>query len=339
MVAALVVAEVVLRIAASLGSDDDLARWRRETAAGMALQPGQVVPLGRLVRPAEDPDVVYELLPDLDVVFQHHPVRTGSRGFRGGDPPERGEHDFVIVGLGDSVLFGSGVAIEDTFLAALGERVRQQVPGRVVTTVNTGVPGYNTTMEAATLAAKCLSLQPDVVLVDFVENDFDLPNFLLLPPDPLRLDRSFAYDLAHRVLRHERLPNGPLQRAPMADKLRFESAPERVPPQYRHMVGVAAYRTALTRLRELSHLHGFRLLVSCHTEIDPQARAICDELGVPVVTAAARQRAWLAANGNPALRDSALVVGPDDLHPSALGHRLLAEELHALLVQQHWLPE
>jgi hypothetical protein len=38
------------------------------------------------------------------------------------------------------------------------------------------------------------------------------------------------------------------------------------------------------------------------------------------------------------LRDSALVVAPDDLHPSAIGHDLLAQELFAFLMQSDWLP-
>jgi len=337
--AALVAAEAALRIAAFATADDQLARWRAETAGGAHLTKGQVVPLGRLVRPAADPDVVYELLPDLDVVFQRQPVRTGSLGFRGGDPPPRGAHDVVVVGIGDSVMFGSGVAHEDTFLAALGERLRRRFPDRTVVTVNTAVPGYDTAMEVATLRTKCLPLRPTIVVCDFVENDFDLPNFLLLPPDPLRTDRLFLYDLAYGVLRRDNLPNGPLERAPMATKLRFESSPDRVPERYRHMVGVDGYHRALAAFAALAKQHAFHAVVSCHTAIDPDAQRICDELGVPVVTAAARQRAWLAANGDPKLRDSALVLAPDDLHPSALGHRLLAEELDEFLVAHHWVPD
>lgn len=338
-VLAVLAAEIVLRGLAWLGHDDELAHWRQQTAAGTQLRPGQPVRLGQIVRPAADPELVYELLPDLDVVFQQHPLCTGALGFRSGDPPSPlPAHAFVLVGLGDSVLFGSGVAYEQTFLARLQQRLAAALPERTVVAVDTGVPGYNTAMEVATLQSKCLSLRPHVVLIDFVENDFDLPNFLLLPPDPLRLDRCFLYDLAHRVLREGRQPNGPLEPAPMADRLHFERDPARVPAPYRHMVGVDGYRRALERLVALSREHGFHVVVSCHTEIDPAARAVCEQLGLPVVTAAARQRAWLQEHGAPALRDSALVLSPDDVHPSALGHDLLAEELLAFLLQSGWLP-
>lgn len=336
---ALLAAEAALRVLAWWSHADELAQWRRRTASGTALAPGQPVRLGQIVRPASEPDIVYELLPDLDVEFQRHPLRTGHRGFRGGDPPDPLPDDaFVVVGLGDSVLFGSGVAAEQTFLARLQRLLAVELPQRTVVAVNTGVPGYNTAMEVATLQAKCLSLRPDVVLIDFVENDFDLPNFLLLPPDPLRLDKCFLYDLAHKVLRADRRPNGPLEPAPMADRLHFERDPARVPAPYRHMVGVDGYRRALARLLALSREHGFHVLVSCHTEIDPAARAVCDELSLPVVTAAAAQRAFLQTHDDVPLRDSALVVAPDDLHPSALGHELLAAELLAFLSASGWLP-
>ncbi|MEO6596517.1 MAG: SGNH/GDSL hydrolase family protein, partial [Planctomycetota bacterium] len=301
--AGLVLAEVGLRVAAWLGAKNDLAVWRHQTAAAMHLTPGQSVRLGQMVRPATDPDIVYELLPDLDVTFCEQSVRTGKLGCRGGDPPpQREPGSFLLLGLGDSVMFGSSVATDATFLAVLERELQQHYPEHHITTVNTGVPGYNTTMEVATLASKFVSLHPDVVLIDFVENDFDLPNFLLLPVDPLRTDELFLWDLAHRALRKGRDPNGPLEVAPMANTQHFESDPGRVPAAYAHMVGVGAYRAALTRLRDLSREHGFRVLVSCHTEINASARQVCAELGLPVVTAAARQREWLAAHGNQALR-------------------------------------
>jgi hypothetical protein len=111
------------------------------------------------------------------------------------------------------------------------------------------------------------------VIVDFVENDFDLPNFLLRPDDVLRLDKSWIYDLAHRALRADRRPNGPLEAAPMADRVHFESDPARVPAAYRHMVGPDGYRGALRKLQDLAVRRNFRILVTCHTEIAPAARA------------------------------------------------------------------
>lgn len=337
LAAGAVLAEIGLRTFEWLTQGDELLAWRRRSADAFALTDGRTVLLGQMVRPAQDPDIVYELLPDLNVEFQRHAVRTGSRGFRGGDPPpDHRAGDYRIVGIGDSVMFGSGVAAEDTFLAQLGTSLQKTHPEHRVIAVNTGVPGYNTTMEVATLATKCLDLEPDLVIVDWVENDFDLPNFLLLPPDPLRLDRSVLYELAYRALRKGRRPNGPLEPAPMADKHFFESDPARVPAAYRHMIGPDGYRRALERLVALGAQHHFHVLVTCHTGIDAPAAAICSDLHLPVVTAAERQRQWLAEHDQTLLA-SELVVAPDDRHPSAIGHRLLADEICAWVEQHHWL--
>lgn len=337
LAAGAVLAELGLRTFEWLTQGDELLAWRRRSADAVALTDGRTVLLGQMVRPAEDPDIVYELLPGLNVEFQRQVVRTGARGFRGGDPPaDHRAGDYCIVGIGDSVMFGSGVATEDTFVAQLGASLQAAHPEHRVIAVNTGVPGYNTTMEVATLATKCVDLEPDLVIVDWVENDFDLPNFLLLPPDPLRLDRSLLYELAYRALRNGRRPNGPLEPAPMADRYFFESDPARVPASYRHMVGPDGYRTALARLVRLGEQHHFHVLVTCHTAIDAPAAAICAELHLPVVTAAERQRQWLAEH-HQTLLESALVVAPDDRHPSAVGHGLLADEICAWVEQHHWL--
>jgi lysophospholipase L1-like esterase len=333
-------AEVGLRLLAWLRADGALAAWQQQTAAGIDLVHGQAVRLGQIVRPSPHADIVYELLPDLNVSFRGQPVVTCASGFRDAEPrrdlPDAG---YCIVGIGDSVMFGSGVAGEATFLAVLRQKVQQQNPRIGVQTVNTAVPGYNTAMEVATLARKGLALRPDLVIVDFVENDFDLPNFLLLPENWGSPRRSFLFDLAKSALRPGRNPNGPLAPAPMADKLHFESDPERVPAAYRDMVGLGGYRRAMTALRDLAHQHGFRVLVSCHVEIDPAARAVCDELGFPVVTGAAKLRAWLQAHGGIELYDSPLVQSRDDVHPTALAHGMLADALFEFLVANEWLPE
>jgi hypothetical protein len=87
------------------------------------------------------------------------PSSSSHEPLRGGDPPmDLADGHVRIVGIGDSVLFGSGVAHGDTFLAVLENLLAAALPGRRVSTVNTGVPGYNTTMEVATLEQKCLDL-------------------------------------------------------------------------------------------------------------------------------------------------------------------------------------
>ena len=337
---ALLAAEVALRMAAWIGASDELTRWREQTAQGASLAPGQVVRLGQMVRPARDADVVYELLPHLDVEFQRHPVRTGSLGFRGGDPPApRPPGSFVLVGLGDSVLFGWGVPYEATGLSRLEAKVQAALPGRIVEAVDTGVPGYNTAMQAEVLRDKGLRFAPDLVLVDFVGNDFDLPDYLWESPDPWSLDRCHLFDFARRVLRRRYSDlHGPFVWAPVDAEGNFESDRARVPKAYHHLVGPEAYRRAMAAIVELGRQHGFRVLVSCHLDLAPEAAAACRDLQVPTATVQRRVNAWLRANGHPRYLGSPLSLSADDPHPSAKLHEWWAEAVFEKLEELAWLP-
>ncbi|MFT7664936.1 MAG: hypothetical protein ACI87A_003170, partial [Planctomycetota bacterium] len=142
--------------------------------------PGTVVSLGDIVRPIADDRIVYELRAGLkDVKFEGAMLRTNQLGFRGSEIEEEKHNDTIrIVGIGDSVMFGWGVEEPQTFLALLEQKLNEQFPERSWEVINTAVPGYNTVIEVATLATKALQLEPDLVLIGFVGNDLDLPNFL-----------------------------------------------------------------------------------------------------------------------------------------------------------------
>jgi hypothetical protein len=301
---------------------------------------GSHVGLVDMIQEARHPDVVYELRAGLDCQYEGAVVRTNADGFRG---PARARsklaNGFRIVGLGDSVLFGWGVGYEASGIAQLERRLQAELPGRVVETIGTGVPGYNTAMQAAVLREKGVGFAPDVVLVDFVGNDFDLPNFLLEPTDWWRLDRCYLVDLVARIARrHNTDPLGPFVGAPQDARGDFESDPTRVPERYRHLVGPDSFRRALREILALGARHGFRVLVTCHSALRPEAARICADLGVPVVEQRARIDAWLRQNGHTQFVGSPLSVRAGDPHPSALVHGWWAEAVAARLGELGWLP-
>ena len=302
---------------------------------------GSRVGLVDMIQAASHADVVYELRAGLDCQYEGAVVHSNADGFRG---PERTRtkpaNAFRIVGLGDSVLFGWGVSYDESGIAQLERQLQGKLPGRLVETIGTGVPGYNTAMQAALLREKGLAFAPDVVLVDFVGNDFDLPNFLLEPIDFWRLDRCYLIGLLARVARqHGNDPLGPFVGAPVDARGDFESDPSRVPAVYRHLVGPDSYRRALREILALGEQHGFRVLVTCHAALRPEAQRICAELGVPTVELQARIDAWLRQNGHPQYVGSPLTVRAGDPHPSALAHGWWAEAVAAKLGELGWLPK
>src|SRR5262249_19155124 len=143
-----------------------------------------------------------------------------------------------ILGLGDSVMFGWGVAEEDSCLRQLERLLRERQPAVRWEVVVTAVPGYNTVMEVATLVDLGLALQPALVLLDIVGNDTELPTFVPREPDCWSLSTSFLANYLFSLLRGRETPLfRPLTLAPETSPGRFESDPARVPEQFRGLVG------------------------------------------------------------------------------------------------------
>lgn len=340
LAAGLVLAETGVRVVRAFGDPGRLEASQLLAGSPTDVPPGTEANLSQIVRAAKNPAIVYELRPDLDVTFHGVRVQTNADGFRG---PARARakpaHGYRIVGLGDSVLFGWGVPFAACGLSVLEQRLQVALPDRVVEAIDTGVPGYNTAMEAEVLRDKGLPFAPDLVLVDFVGNDFDLPDFLWDQPDYWSLRRSFLLDLARRVLwrRHAQL-EGPFVWRPADADGRDPSARERVPAAYRHLVGPEAFRRALQAIVAMGREHGFRVLVTGHHLLLPEAAAICAELGVPVATPVERTQRWLYDHGFADLRRSPLTLGDGDPHPSPLLHQWWAEAVHDRLRELGWLP-
>jgi lysophospholipase L1-like esterase len=202
--------------------------------------------LGQLIRPSRVPDLLFELKPDLDTCFVGVRVRTNAEGLRAPvsfvRPKPPGVYRVLL--LGDSQTFGNGVPYEQTFGALLETELGKRAHGGRVQVVNTGVPAYNTVQEAAYFAASGIAYQPDCVIILFIGNDLEIPDFLLEPDDGLAVNRSFAAgalgDLFWR-----------LKRKVIGYDFEVRSSHlQRVPPEYRHLVGYDAYREALRSIAE-----------------------------------------------------------------------------------------
>ncbi len=155
----------------------------------------QSLRLGEIVQPSRYAGIVYELKPNVRGRFMGQPLLINSQGLRDHEYTHRKEPGtFRIVGVGDSSLFGWGVPIEDSGLKVLERRLNETSRARKFEVVNFGVPGYNTAMESETFIQKCLEYAPDLVLLNFNTNDYDVPEFMRLPNDLATLRRSYLFD-------------------------------------------------------------------------------------------------------------------------------------------------
>jgi lysophospholipase L1-like esterase len=92
------------------------------------------------------------------------PLRTNSWGLRDREYGPRPEGGLRIYVLGDSMVFGYGVPIEDTFTRFLEGSLQRRL-GRNVEVVNGGVPGYGTLQELQFFEQTVDEVKPDVVIV------------------------------------------------------------------------------------------------------------------------------------------------------------------------------
>ena len=305
--------------------------------------PRDAATLGDMVRISDDPRIVYELQPGACVVFEGQECRINALGFRGPEWParERTPGSLRILGLGDSVMFGWGVREQDCFLRVLERDLAQAQGGRRVEVLNTGVPGYNTAMEVAAYERLSSQWQPDIVLVDYVGNDACLPNLIAGESPWADWRHSYFLDLLRIALgRHSKRVIDPLQPAPWGGE-GFESDPDRVPQQYRDMVGEPGVAKALRRLRDLSVERHFHLLVASHHGVPDFVQRICADLGVPLVLNLPSVAAYLHQRGKTEAdyRQSDLVISATDAHPTAVAHQRYAATLADFLRTSGWLEQ
>jgi hypothetical protein len=181
-------------------------------------------------------------------------------------------------------------------------------------------------MEVETLRAKGLDYGPDLVIIDYVGNDTHLPNFLTKRVNTFSLTRSYLVNFVLEKTNgspYLEITHAPLNAAGTAFADDLDEAPE----QYRHMVGVDAYRNTMHELRLLRDKRGFQLLALTHGPSPDYFLQTCRAEGIPLVTAWDATLAYMKEHGNRSFLDSDIVLSKTDIHPSPIGHRLHAEVL------------
>lgn len=324
------VVEAGWRAALLLMEEPSLATLHQEQLKRGIVQPGEPyreLALGDRIQVSPVRGVVYEWKPGvraLDAQGNRHTINEA--GFRGPLIEENKAPGVVrIVGIGDSVMYGNGVGDGEPYLAILGSMLRERVPGARWEVINTGVPGYNTRMEVETLRAKGLAYRPDLVILHFVANDVDLPPFALTPSDPSDVSRSFVLEFLWDSLAGRKAR--PLERVSKRERRGPGKEASVVPQEYVGSTGEEGVRAALTDLAALREEHGFELLVIGGGR-NPVVVEACKRLGIDFFSLRdARMRFEEEHGGDKRRVRELLTVSPNDRHPSALGHRVIAEAL------------
>lgn len=316
-----------------------------EVLSDHATEPGADMTLADIIRLHDNDLVVYELKPGLQGTFLGNALAINSLGMRDRERTlKKAPGTYRIVGLGDSHTFGWGVEQEETYLARLEDLLEGKYPGRAIEVLNHGVPGYNTVQEVASLAERIDDLAPDLVIINYVNNDMDLPNFLADRPDPWSVRRSYLVELLRRrlaILRgSELLPSGLTHAVQDERSLRFRPPVAEIPLRFRPLYGwdnmVEAYRrlAAVGRARNIPYLllinmddYRHRLAGKTPTVVPRFVRELaetCRREGYIVVDPQDRIFRYLQENN---LGTTAVWITGTDSHTNPLRHNFVAEEI------------
>ena len=119
-----------------------------------------------------DPAVGYVLTPGFKSTMNRPEFQidfsTNNIGLRGLDPRSPKANTFRILVLGDSQTWGFGVADNETYPVQLEKLLIAHYRNRNIQVLNGGVPGYGTADELAFLKSYGASLDPDLVIVQFL---------------------------------------------------------------------------------------------------------------------------------------------------------------------------
>jgi len=299
---------------------------------------------------SDNPILGYDLKPNYRSTtpgFHSNYAFINSHGFRDVErvvEKSSGTHRVVV--LGDSVVLGHG-------LADLNQTISRQLDklaGAGVEALNMGVGGYCTRAEAELFETRGLAFSPDVLVLVFVENDWDDLNghTAWVGQDqerPTWAKNLFVHSALFRFvsLRLDlfgfRTGAGPNQRL-VANM---------------DAIGGDNVRQGFQRLSALGPANGMRILVAIwprftqagiveaeRGEVRSDAAVldverVAKEAGLATVRLSKAFRAdWAVRGHTPA--PTALYAQPDGMHPTALGSTVAATALLTELKSRGWLP-
>lgn len=278
--------------------------------------------IGRYTRDkVADDHLVFRHKPLSQARYGHVLVTYNEQGLRDRPIAKKATGEYRILALGDSVTFGWGVDQDKTFAA----RLESFLPSRLhrpVRVINSGVGGYNTVQEVVYFMREGLTLQPDLVILTYVENDIEAlsPTHLsglvatsnqgMSPLGTVQalVGKLWPYRLANHTY------NYGSQRA----------SPQRSMTAARESVGWRQSMAALHELVTICNERRIPLMVFFErTRKTEETTTLLQDVarnapGIPVVDMAP----WYAGVDAQQFMNSKI-----DRHPNAEGHRLMAEHM------------
>jgi lysophospholipase L1-like esterase len=230
-----------------------------------------------------------------------------------------------VLVIGDSVTFGWGVDESETFSRKLESSLRRQL-ACPLEVVNAGVSGYGTIEEADYFLHEGLELQPDVVVVYYVENDnLSVSHFEGPIASFLKDWVVYRSNLINAGMYAWRLTRWKLQARKIGgDRAAYEA----VQLGWADAPGTPASLAALREIAAAAKEHGVAAILANHPNNlgDRSLDAPRDALLREVAATTGMAYVDVAPAVLP-YKDHDLAVSKTDLHPNGFAHGLIAAAL------------
>ena len=290
-----------------------------------------------------NPWLLWQLRPG-DRTEHGKPVHVNALGLRHGDiEPSTGPR---ILALGDSSVYGFGVGDDEVFTARIEQDLAARVPG--ISVVNGATPGWSTYQSLNMLDMRGWALAPDLLVIGNLWSDNNFDDFV--DKELLASYAGFAQSpgyRARRVLEHSSLfawLDWELRVKPLGDraaKVGWTMGGDG-PKSGKRRVAINDYAdnldTLCDRIRERGGGVVFVTLAN-REDVNPQSNDPAWGPYRQVMKDAATRHGVPLVEMPPVVRaagHAADALFMDQMHPTALGHRFLAEAVEAALADAGW---
>jgi len=302
----LLVIETYVRVIADDGMQYDLEMWK------YARDVKQISP---------DPLLAHEHAQSRHIVLMGVDFQTNSKGLRDREfSYDRQPGTLRILMLGDSLTVGWGVPVERTF----SKRIEKlfAADGVDAEVINTGVGNYNTIQEVQYFMNEGFKYRPDIVVLNFFINDAEP----ILPHERPSILARVCYACIFIIGRVDTLARKYLNKKDWAEYYLslFDGG---------NATGWLNAKESIGKLAAYCGSHGIVLIIANLPELHDVRHYRFEQIS-RLVQSAANQYGAGYVDILPDLKneDSAgLWVTPEDPHPNARAHDLIAHGLHRAL--------